>query len=328
VSPFSIIISTQAATDSDLLSVLIDDALTGADPRVKIELCTADMDLDPFSEEAIRQANPHFDDFMNKEEVFRQAADAKRMPSLEAGYRNLILNQRVEAKNPLVSRSVWQENGAAPDEMEGVSVYGGLDLSSVSDLTALVLVTDSGDVHPTFWLPEYGLAEKSRNDRVTYDIWAREGYLQTTPGRAIEYEWVAEYLRGVFDRCNVRAIAFDRYNMKHLRPWLERVGFTEEELERFIEFGQGFVSMSPAIRELEARLLANKLKHGMHPVLTMCAANATVMSDPAGNRKFIKSKATGRIDGMVALARAVGVMPNAVNQERSFWETSNEETSA
>jgi phage terminase large subunit-like protein len=328
VSPFSIIISTQAATDSDLLSVLIDDALTGADPRVKIELCTADMDLDPFGEEAIRQANPHFDDFMNKEEVFRQAADAKRMPSLEAGYRNLILNQRVEAKNPLVSRSVWQENGAVPDEMEGVSVYGGLDLSSVSDLTALVLVTDSGDVHPTFWLPEYGLAEKSRNDRVTYDIWAREGYLQTTPGRAIEYEWVAEYLRGVFDRCNVRAIAFDRYNMKHLRPWLERVGFTEEELERFIEFGQGFVSMSPAIRELEARLLANKLKHGMHPVLTMCAANATVMSDPAGNRKFIKSKATGRIDGMVALAMAVGVMPNAVNQERSFWETSNEETSA
>lgn len=319
--PLSIVISTQAPTASDLLSVLIDDALTGTDPRIKVELCTADMQLDPFSEEAIRQANPHFDDFMNKEEVFRQAADAKRMPSREASYRNLILNQRVEARNPFVSRAVWQENGAVPDDWEGDDVYGGLDLSSVSDLTALVLVTDSGDVHPTFWLPSDGLAEKSRLDRETYDIWAQQGLLETTPGRAIEYEWIADYLRGIFDRCNVRAIAFDRYNMKHLRPWLEKVGFSEEELERFIEFGQGFVSMSPALRELEARLLSKKLKHGNHPVLTMCAANATIVTDPAGNRKFTKTKTTGRIDGMVALAMAVGVMPNAADHEKSFWET-------
>jgi phage terminase large subunit-like protein len=319
--PLSIIISTQAPTDADLLGVLIDDALTGTDPRIKVELYTADMEVDPFSEEAIRQANPHFDDFMNKDEVFRQAADAKRMPSREASYRNLILNQRVEARNPFVSRAVWQENGDVPGPWEGADVYGGLDLSSVSDLTALVLVTDSGDVHPTFWLPGDGLAEKSRLDRETYDVWAQQGLLETTPGRAIEYEWVADYLRGIFDRCNVRAIAFDRYNMKHLRPWLEKVGFSEEELERFIEFGQGFVSMSPALRELEARLLSKKLKHGNHPVLTMCAANATIVTDPAGNRKFTKTKTTGRIDGMVALAMAVGVMPNATEQKKSFWES-------
>jgi phage terminase large subunit-like protein len=322
-SPLSIVISTQAPTDADLLSVLIDDALTGTDPRIKCELYTADLDADAFSEKAIRQANPHFDDFMNQEEVFRQAADAKRMPSREASYRNLILNQRVEARNPFVSRAVWMENGAVPDAWEGSDVYGGLDLSSVSDLTALVLVTENGDVHPTFWLPGDGLAEKARVDRETYDVWAQQGLLETTPGRAIEYEWIADYLRGIFDKCNVRAIAFDRYNMRHLRPWLEKVGFTDEELERFIEFGQGFVSMSPALRELEARLLSKKLKHGNHPVLTMCAANATIVTDPAGNRKFTKTKATGRIDGMVALAMAVGVMPNAVNSEKSFWETLN-----
>jgi phage terminase large subunit-like protein len=322
-SPLSIVISTQAPTDADLLSVLIDDALSGADPRIKCELYTADMELDAFGEKAIRQANPHFDDFMNQEEVFRQAADAKRMPSREASYRNLILNQRVEARNPFVSRAVWMENGAVPEAWEGADVYGGLDLSSVSDLTALVLVTKNGDVHPTFWLPGDGLAEKARVDRETYDVWAQQGFLETTPGRAIEYEWIADFLRGIFDRCNVRAIAFDRYNMRHLRPWLEKVGFTDEELERFIEFGQGFVSMSPALRELEARLLSKKLKHGNHPVLTMCAANATIVTDPAGNRKFTKTKATGRIDGMVALAMAVGVMPNAVNSEKSFWETLN-----
>ena len=302
----SIVISTQAPTDADLLSLLIDDGLTGADPRIKVELCTAPLDLDPFSEKAIRKANPHYDDFMNKEEVRRQASDAKRMPSREASYRNLILNQRIEARNPFISRGIWLENGADPDDLTGRDVYGGLDLSSVSDLTALVLATPDGDVVPTFWLPAEGLEEKSRNDRVPYDLWASQGLLQTTPGAAIEYEFIAEHLRGVFDRYNVKAMAFDRYNMKFLKPWLVRAGFTEEELARFVDFGQGFISMSPAIRALESMLLARKLRHGKHPVLTMCAGNATVVMDPAGNRKFIKSKATGRIDGMVALAMAVG----------------------
>ena len=307
--PLSIVISTQAPTDADLLSMLIDDGLTGADPRIKVALHTAPIEMDPFGEEAIRLANPHFDAFMNKEEVFRQAADAKRMPSREASFRNLILNQRVEARNPFVSRAVWQENGEEPERLEGMTVYGGLDLSSVSDLTALTLVSEFGDVHCKFWLPGDGLAEKARNDRVPYDLWAEQGFLLTTPGRAIEYEFIADELRAIFDTCDVRAIAFDRYNMKFLKPWLEKVGFTEEELERFVEFGQGFVSMSPAIRELESRLLQKQLKHGNHPVLTMCAANATTVSDPAGNRKFVKSKATGRIDGMVSLAMSVGVMP-------------------
>lgn len=323
--PLSVVISTQAPTDADLLSLLIDDGLTGADPRIKVEIYTAPQDADPFSVKAIRAANPHYDDFMNKEEVLRQAADAKRMPSRENSYRNLILNQRVEARNPFVSRLVWSENGTEPRPLDdGDEVFAALDLSSVSDLTALVLVNDQDGawgVHPTFWLPEYGLAEKSRNDRVPYDMWAKEGLLQTTPGASIEYEYVAEYLRDIFDRYTVRALAFDRYNIKFLKPWLEKVGFTEEELERFIEFGQGFVSMSPAIREFEALLLARKLRHGNHPVLTMCANNATVITDPAENRKFVKGKATGRIDGAVALAMAVGVMPSAADQGKSFWES-------
>ena len=320
-SPLSIIISTQAPTDADLLSLLIDDALTGADPRIKVALHTATIDMDPFSDEAIRAANPHFDVFMNREEVRKQATDAKRLPAQEASYRNLILNQRVEARSPFVTHTVWKENGAVPSDIEGLGIYCGLDLSSTTDLTALVAVSEEGDVEPTFWLPEEGLSEKSRADRVPYDLWKKQGFLDTTPGRAIEYDYIAAYLRDLFDRCDVRAIAFDRYNMKFLRPCLERVGFTEEELERFVEFGQGFVSMSPALRELETRLLGSKLKHGNHPVLEMCAKNATVVTDPAGNRKFIKGKATGRIDGMVALAMAVGVMPQAETIEKSFWET-------
>ena len=307
-NPLSIVISTQAPTDADLLSILIDDALSGADPTIKVVLYTAPVDSDPFDIDTIKAANPHFY-LMNKEEVMKQASDAKRMPSRESSYRNLILNQRVEASNPFVTRSVWMDNGEEPKKLDGMTVYAGLDLSSVNDLTALVLVSDNGDVHSRFWLPEEGLVEKSRNDRVPYDIWAKDGHLLTTPGRSIEYEFIAHELRNIFNICNVKALAFDRYNMKFLRPWLEKAGFSEEELEKFVEFGQGFVSMSPAIRELESKLLQKQLKHGNHPVLTMCAANAITVSDPAGNRKFTKQKASGRIDGMVALAQAVGVMP-------------------
>jgi phage terminase large subunit-like protein len=302
------------------LSTLIDDALTNADPTIKCILYSVPIEDDPFDKKVLAKAQPNWH-LMNHTEVFKQATDAKRMVSRENSFRNLVCNQRVESKNPFITRGVWLDNAAQPEDIAGRTVYAGLDLSSVSDLTALVLVSETGDVVPTFWLPGEGLKEKAGHDRVPYDIWVREGYLLTTPGRAIEYEYIAEYLRGLFDRCNVAQLAFDRYNMRFLRPWLERVGFTEEELSRFVEFGQGFVSMSPALRELESQLLSKKLKHGGHPVLTMCAANAVAVEGPtAGTRKFAKVQANSRIDGMVALAMAVGVMPNEATSP-SIYET-------
>jgi phage terminase large subunit-like protein len=313
--PLSIIISTQAPTDADLLSLLIDDAKAAHDPREVLRLNAAPQEMDPFSEEAIRLANPAFDFFMNKREVLAMAEDARRMSSREAEYRNLVLNQRVEANSPFVSRSLWQSCGAAPADLKGIPVYGGLDLSEVKDLTALVLMGRKDgiwQVHPTFWLPKDGLVDKSKKDRVPYDVWERAGQLIAAPGASIDYEFVATYLRAVFDRYDVRKLGFDRWNFRHLKPWLLKAGFTEEEIaEKFVEFGQGFQSMSPALRDLEAELLNGRIVHGNHPVLTMCAANAVVQSDPAGNRKLAKSKSTGRIDGMVALATAFGVAPVA-----------------
>lgn len=287
------------------------------DDQLFAYICALDEGEDPFiDEECWHKANPSLRFGIPTMKYIRgQVNDAKGMPSQESIVRRLNFCQWVKANNPFITNQVWINNGDIPQEAAGCDVYGGLDLSSVSDLTALILLSerdDGFDVNPTFWLPNQDLAEKSRKDRVPYDVWAKQGYLQKTPGASIEYEYIAEYLRGVFDNCNVRAIAFDRYNMKFLKPWLERVGFTDEELELFIEFGQGFVSMSPALRETESLLLNNKLRHGKHPVLTMCAANAVIATDPAGNRKFAKDKASGRIDGMVALAMAVGVMPVAV----------------
>ena len=318
--PLSIIISTQAPNEDDLLSLLIDDAQAKTDPTVKLELYTAPIESDPFDIETIRLANPHLDALMNITEVTRQANEAKRLPSREAAYRNLVLNQRVESENPFISRVVWEENGNPPSEEEGLRVWGGLDLSSNNDLTALVLVTEDFDVLPTFWLPNIGLAEKSRADRVPYDMWHKQGFLQTTPGASVEYEWVALQLREIFNRYSVEKIAFDRYNIKFLNPWLEKSGFSEEEMAKFVEFGQGYVSMSPALRELESVYLNKKLKHGKHPVLNMCASNARYVTDPAGNRKLVKGKSTGRIDGLVALAMALAVRATDVT-EGSVYDT-------
>ncbi len=314
-NPLSIVISTQAPTDADLLSLLIEDGLSGKDPRVVVSLHTAPMDADPFSEEAIRAANPAFGDFQNATETLAMAEDARRMPSREAEYRNLILNQRVDMNAPFISRKVW-EDCAAPvvERFDGLPIYGGLDLSEVSDLTALVLVAPVDSVwhvKPTFWLPGNGLADKARTDRVPYDVWHRDGWLQTTPGATVDYEYVAAYLYDLCEAQDVRKIAFDRWNWRHLKPWLAKVGFSDDQLADdtgiFQPMGQGFQSMSPALRDLESAILNRRIAHGGHPVLTMCAANATVQADPAGNRKLSKIKSHGRIDGMVALAMAMSV---------------------
>jgi phage terminase large subunit-like protein len=322
--PLTVIISTQAPTDGDLLSILIDDAKKGGDKRVKVSVYEAETDIDPFTEEAIRQANPAFGDFQNAKETLAMAEDARRMPSREPEFRNLILNQRVEMNSPFISKSVWQScGGEVSDDWGGAEEFAGLDLSATADLTAFVPIAwqkDAWEVRPTFWLPGEGLRERARQDRTYYDLWHEKGFLATTPGRAVEYEFVAEFL---YDYCAERRfnikIAFDRWGMKHLRPWLLKAGFSEEHVEAiFVEFGQGFQSMSPALRDTEAALLSGKVRHGNHPVLTMCAANAVVVTDPAGGRKLSKAKSATRIDGMVALAMAFGIAPDEVEPAASY----------
>jgi phage terminase large subunit-like protein len=316
-SPLSIVISTQAPNDSDLLSILIDDGIAAHDPRVIVSLHCAPEELYPFGEEAIRLANPAFGDFLNSEETLAMARDAERMPSREAEFRNLILNQRVEASAPFVSRSVWMQCAEQPRPLQG-AVYGGLDLSSTADLTALVLICryqNVWQVHPYFWLPDEGLETKSRNDRVPYDVWRDQGLLLTAPGRSVDYSYVAEFLRGLFDEYDIRQIAFDRWGFQHLKPWLKHAGFTDAMIERhFVEFGQGMQSMSPALRTLEGDLLNQRIAHGDHKVLSMCAANAVVQPDPAGNRKLAKNRGTGRMDGMQALAMARGIAEAATTR--------------
>lgn len=321
--PLLLAISTQAATDADLFSVWLDDAEKSKDPRIVCHLYAAPEGCEIQDREAWKAANPAMGEFRSLQDLEDFAAIAARNPADENSFRWLFLNQRIEANAPFVSRNVWASCAGRVDELDGVPLYGGLDLSETRDLTACVFIgKKDGAFHvkPTFWLPGDNLAEKSRSDRVPYDVWKREGHLIAAPGRSVDYEFVAGWLFAKFERYDIRKLAFDRWNWRHFKPWLLKVGFTEEQLEaHFVEFGQGFQSMSPALRDLEAELLNGRLRHGGHPVLTMCAANAVVQADPAGNRKLSKSKSSGRIDGMVALAMAMGVAPLDEPAESSVY---------
>ncbi|MBZ9710485.1 phage terminase family protein [Mesorhizobium sp. ESP7-2] len=311
--PMSIIISTQAPTDADLLSVLIDDAQTGVDSHVVVIVYTAPLDADAYSDETLKMANPAAGDYLNLRELRKQANDAKRMPAQEAIFRNFVLNQRVEVTAPFVSRSAWAACSAPPKPLSGYPVYGGLDLSAINDLTAFLAgakIDGVWSIEPYFWMPGDAIADRARADRVPYDVWHRENQLLAAPGKSVDYEFVAGFLWDFCQANDVRQIGFDRWNFKHLKPWLLKAGFTEERIaEIFVEFGQGFASMSPALRTLEGEILNARIAHGDHPVLKMCMGNAVVTSDPAGNRKLVKARARGRIDGAVALANLMGVAP-------------------
>lgn len=331
-------ISTQAATDNDMFSRWIDDAETSKDPRIVSHVYSAPADCDLEDREAWAAANPALGIFRSTTEVEDMARRATRQPTVESSFRWLFLNQRIDASAPFVAPAIWKACDAPVLEgFEGLPVFGGLDLSEVSDLTALVLMApkevEAGTVwhvKPTFWLPGDSLRDKAKADRVPYDVWNApnaegERFLEATPGPTVDYEFVAEHLRGLFERLDIRKIAFDRWNWRHLKPWLQAAGFTEEQLDGdnavFEPMGQGFQSMSPALRDLESLILNKKLAHGAHPVLTMCMMNATVKADPSGNRKLDKQKSRGRIDGAVALAMATSVAGTyeAPVASTSFW---------
>lgn len=317
-APLLIVISTQAASDFDLLSTWIDAQEKAPDEKRIVHVYSAPADCALDDEKAWAAANPSLGKHRSIADVQKQARAAIAMPANEPEFRNLILNQRVDMVSPFVSTTVWNANAGDPGDIKGRKVWAGLDLSSVADLTALIGVDETGGVHCNFWTPEVGLAEKSRKEHVRYDVWAKQGFLHTTPGAAIEYEFIAEYLRGFFDSCDVQALGFDRALMNFLRPWLVKAGFSDDELERFIPFGQGTLSMTPALRELEVRLIQGKLRHGAHPVLNMCRHNVTVYTDASGGRKFDKQRSRGRIDGMSALANAIGVMTNEAEPEVDY----------
>ncbi len=263
--PLLLVISTQAASDADLLSVWLDDARVSADPRIVCHLYAAPDDADLLDRSAWKAANPAMGLFRSEDDLREQMKQAQRMPSMENAARNLLLNQRVSTEAPFVSPDVWKSCAADPLPFDG-PVFGGLDLSARNDLTALVLVGKVDgvwQVQPHFWTPQKGLHDRARRDRAPYDVWHQQGLLRTTPGASVDYEAVARDVAEILDGLDVQAIAFDRWRMDVMQREMERLGLALP----LVPFGQGFKDMSPPSKELMKLALEGKLTHGGHPVL-------------------------------------------------------------
>jgi phage terminase large subunit-like protein len=278
------------------------------DPTFHLALYSAPIDADPWDKATWKLANPALGDFRSLEDVQRLASQAQRMPSREASFRNLILNQRVDATAQFITAPVWKENGAEVDmsRLKGRPCYAGLDLAASRDLSSLVLVfpDDDGsfDVVPFFWLPG-DLREREDEDRAPYPRWRDEGHLLHIPGKTTDPRIIANKIAELHGLYNIQALAYDRWRIEDLKRELNAIGSDVE----LVAWGQGFKDMSPAVDVLERLAVEGKLRHGGHPVLTMCALNVKTETDPAGNRKLSKKKSTGRIDGAQALAMSLGV---------------------
>jgi phage terminase large subunit-like protein len=314
-----LIISTQAPSDDHPLSQLIDDGLSGVDPSTYVQLTAAPPDADPFTEETWRASNPALGKFLSLKEMREAAERARRIPAFEASFRNLRLNQRVEAsaENRLVTAAVWRRNaGDDPIDraaLRGRKCFGGLDLSGKHDLTGLVLAfPDDGPdprytILPFAWTPAGQLAERAPTERERFREWIRAGHLIEVPGPTVRYGYVAAAIAELAAEFDIKVIAYDRWHIDDFQQDLADASCTVP-LE---PFGQGFRDMGPAVERLAELALAERLRHGNAPPLTAAVANAITIADPAGNLKIDKPRSQKRgpvrVDLAVALVMALGV---------------------
>ena len=313
--PLFITISTQSNDPEHILSKLIDDGLSGADPTTVCHLYAAEEDCALLDERGWKAANPALGDFRSLEDLAVLARKAVRLPAEEPKFRNLYLNQRVAPHASLIARADWFGCRGDAEWEEGEDVYLALDLSAKTDLTALVGVSASTPslVKAWFWKPEDLLDDHERRDRVPYREWVKAGWIEAVAGRAIHPRAVAERIAEVTGRFNVLGLAYDRWQIDHLLREFDGVGLQahrdgdEGDGLRLVPWGQGYKDMSPAIDALETAIMADELVQPGNPVLTWNMANAIATMDPAGGRKLDKAKARFRIDGAVALAMAEGL---------------------
>lgn len=254
-----------------------------------------------------KKANPSLGITVGIDKVKAACESAKQNPGEENSFRQLRLNQWVKQAVRWMPMDKWDKCAFAVDEseLEGRVCYGGLDLSSSTDITAFVLVfppLDEDDkyiVLPYFWIPEDNMQLRVNRDHVPYDVWERQGTLQTTEGNVIHYGFIEQFIEHLGERFNIREIAFDRWGAVQMVQNLEGMGFT------VVPFGQGFKDMSPPTKELMKLTLEERIAHGGHPVLRWMMDNIFIRTDPAGNIKPDKEKSTEKIDGAVATIMAL-----------------------
>ena len=262
-------------------------------------VCSLDEGDDPFADEACwLKANPSLQDadLPGMKYIREQVVEAKGMPSKEAIVRRLNFCQWTDAESPWISGEVWK--GAYQDfdwrDLRGRRAVAGLDLSSTTDLTGMVFLVEpieAGEpwkLVPFAWLPDVELQRKADADRVPYIQWRAEGYLDTTPGRAISKRVILQKLSAMCDFFEIIAVGYDRWRIEDLMALAGDDGISLPEMK---PVGQGYKDFSPAIETFERMLLNGEIAHAGHKVLDWCMSNAVIEQDGAENRKLSKEKA-------------------------------------
>ena len=286
-----------------------EDILCGrkADPTFYPVIYGAEDDADWTSEEVWYRANPSLGHTIDIGKVRNACLSARDNPAEENIFRQLRLNQWVKQSTRWMQMEKWDACAFPVDEGEllGRECYGGLDLSSSIDITAFVLVfpprddTEKYVFLPYFWIPEENMVRRVRRDHVPYDVWEKQGFLETTEGDVIHYGFIESFIEDLGKRFHIKEIAFDRWGAVQMVQNLEGLGFT------VVPFGQGFKDMSPPTKRLMELVLERNVAHGGHPVLRWMMDNIFVRTDPAGNIKPDKEKSTEKIDGAVAAVMAL-----------------------
>lgn len=254
-----------------------------------------------------KKANPSLGITVGIDKVKAACESARQNPAEENSFRQLRLNQWVKQAIRWMPMDKWDKCAYPVDAaaFAGRVCYGGLDLSSSTDITAFVLVFPPADeddkysVMPFFWIPEETVGLRVRRDHVNYDLWEKQGFLQTTEGNVVHYGFIERFIEELGTKYNIREIAFDRWGAVQMTQNLEALGFT------VVPFGQGFKDMSPPTKELMKLTLEQKIAHGGHPILRWMMDNIYIRTDPAGNIKADKEKSTEKIDGAVATIMAL-----------------------
>ena len=206
------------------------------------------------------------------------------------------------------------------EELKGRVCYGGLDLSSTTDITAFVLIFPPQNedekyiVIPYFWIPEETVDLRVRRDHVPYDVWKKQEYLKTTEGNVVHYGFIESFIENLGKKYNIREIAFDRWGAVQMVQNLEGMGFT------VVPFGQGFKDMSPPTKELMKLVLEQKIVHDGNPILRWMIDNIYIRNDPAGNIKADKEKSTEKIDGAIATIMALDRAVRNLGNVKSVYD--------
>lgn len=289
-------------------------------------IATIDEGDDPFDERVWPKANPNLGISLSLDYLRGEAEKAKAIPAAQNNFLTKHLNVWTNQAERWIPMALWDRNGehmrVDESELKGRVCFGGLDLSSVSDITAWVLVFpreddwEALDVLCRFWVPEARLYDSRNKYADQYRAWAKGGYLLTTPGDVIDYDFVIRKILDDAQKFQLVDLNIDRlFQAHHVAVKLQEEGL------QVAAFGMGFRSMAAPMQEFERRLRAGKIRHGGNPVLRWMAGNVAVKKDPAGNLKPDKATSQGKIDGIVALVMALDRAMRHEKPRRSVYET-------